>query len=198
MLILRQLSFLMAGRPLFEEADATVPAGARVGVVGRNGAGKSTLFRLIRGELTADGGEIELPKAWRVGGVAQEAPARSDSLVEIVLEYDQERAALLAEAETATDPERIAELQTRLADIGAHSAEAAGRFDSKRLRVRCGGAGAAFLVVLRRLADARGAGRRALLGAGFCCCLMSRPTISISKEPCGWRAFSPGIRARCC
>ncbi|MCI4663390.1 MAG: ABC-F family ATP-binding cassette domain-containing protein [Neomegalonema sp.] len=124
MLVLRQLSYIMAGRPLFEEADATIPAGARVGVVGRNGAGKSTLFRLIRGELTPDGGEIEAPKSWRVGGVAQEAPARDDSLVDIVLEYDQERAALLAEAETASDPTRIADIQTRLADIGAHSAEA--------------------------------------------------------------------------
>ncbi len=124
MLVLSRLSFTLAGTPLFDEAEARVPAGARVGVVGRNGAGKSTLFRLIRGELTPDGGEIALPKTWRVGGVDQEAPARPDSLVDIVLEYDVERADLLAEAETATDPERIAAVQTRLADIGAHSAEA--------------------------------------------------------------------------
>src|SRR6185295_13636972 len=37
---------------------------------------------------------------------------------------DKERTRLLAEAETASDPHRIAEIQTRLADIGAHGAPA--------------------------------------------------------------------------
>jgi ATP-binding cassette subfamily F protein 3 len=41
-----------------------------------------------------------------------------------VLAADTERARLMAEAETARDPHRIAEIQTRLADIDAHSAEA--------------------------------------------------------------------------
>ncbi len=124
MLTIRDLSFSMAGKPLFEGASAQIPGGARVGLVGRNGTGKSTLFRLIRGELAPDRGEIELPPRARIGGVAQEVPAGPEALLDIVLAADAERAALLAEAETAEDPARIAEIQTRLTDIDAHSAEA--------------------------------------------------------------------------
>jgi ATP-binding cassette subfamily F protein 3 len=124
MLKLSELTYLIAGRPLFESASAQIPTGARIGLVGRNGSGKTTLFKLIRGELALDGGEISLPSRARIGGVAQEAPADDRSLLETVLAADTERAALMAEADTATDPTRIAEIQTRLIDIHAHSAEA--------------------------------------------------------------------------
>lgn len=123
MLRIDDISFSIEGRPLFEGASAVIPAGHKVGLVGPNGAGKTTLFRLIRGELTLDGGEISMPERARIGGVAQEAPANAMSLIDTVLEADTERAALMAEAETATDPHRIAEVQTRLADIDAWSAE---------------------------------------------------------------------------
>ncbi|MGR3794402.1 ABC-F family ATP-binding cassette domain-containing protein [Vannielia sp. SX4] len=124
MLRISDISFAMEGRPLFEHASATIPEGHKVGLVGRNGTGKTTLFRLIRGELALEGGDISYPTRARIGGVAQEAPATDDSLLTTVLAADTERAALLAEAETATDPHRIAEVQTRLADIDAWSAEA--------------------------------------------------------------------------
>ncbi len=124
MLSLRNITFLMEGRPLFEDASAVIPTGHKVGFVGRNGTGKTTLFRLIYGELSLDSGEIEIPRGARIGGVAQEVPSSSTSLIDTVLAADTERAALLAEAETATDPTRIAEIQTRLTDIDAHSAEA--------------------------------------------------------------------------
>jgi ATP-binding cassette, subfamily F, member 3 len=124
MLTIRNLGFSMAGRPLFEDASAAIPAGHKVGLVGRNGTGKTTLFRLIRGELAPDAGSIETPKRARIGGVDQEVPSGPTSLIDTVLAADTERAALMAEAETARDPHRIAEVQTRLADIDAHSAEA--------------------------------------------------------------------------
>jgi ATP-binding cassette subfamily F protein 3 len=123
MLRINDLSFNIDGRPLFEGASATIPTGHKVGLVGRNGAGKTTLFRLIRGELTLDGGKIELPARSRIGGVAQEVPSSGTSLLDTVLEADTERADLMREAETATDPARIAAVQTRLADIDAWSAE---------------------------------------------------------------------------
>ncbi|MCA1284757.1 ABC-F family ATP-binding cassette domain-containing protein [Salipiger bermudensis] len=123
MLRIDDISYSVEGRPLFEGASAVIPAGHKVGLVGPNGAGKTTLFRLIRGELTLDGGEIGMPERARIGGVAQEAPASDVSLIETVLAADVERAALMAEAETATDAHRIAEVQTRLADIDAWSAE---------------------------------------------------------------------------
>ena len=124
MLTVSDVTFTLAGKPLFQSASARVPDGAKVGVVGRNGTGKSTLFRLIEGALTPDQGEVVVRAGARIGGVAQEAPATGDSLLDTVLAADRERAALLAEAETARDPGRIAEIQTRLADIDAHSAEA--------------------------------------------------------------------------
>jgi ATP-binding cassette subfamily F protein 3 len=104
--------------------DLTVAAGTAVALVGRNGAGKSTLFRVITGDLGSESGTVSIPKAARIGQVAQEAPATEDALIEIVLAADKERTALVAEAETATDPHRIAEIQMRLVDIDAHSAEA--------------------------------------------------------------------------
>jgi ATP-binding cassette subfamily F protein 3 len=124
MLKISDITYSVEGRPLFEGASATIPAGHKVGLVGRNGTGKTTLFRLIRGELALEGGEIALPSRARIGGVAQEVPSSSTSLIDTVLAADTERAALLAEAETATDPHRIAEVQERLAAIDAWSAEA--------------------------------------------------------------------------
>ncbi|OCP36646.1 ABC-F family ATP-binding cassette domain-containing protein [Ensifer sp. LC163] len=118
------LSARIAGRLLIENASMTLPSGTKAGLVGRNGAGKSTLFRIITGEFASEAGTISLPKNARIGQVAQEAPGTEEPLIEIVLKADKERTALVAEAETATDPHRIAEIQTRLADIGAHSAEA--------------------------------------------------------------------------
>ena len=124
MLTIRDMGFSIAGKPLFAGASAQIPAGAHLGLVGRNGTGKTTLYRLILGELHPDHGEITLPPRARVGTVAQEAPGDDRTLIDTVLAADAERAALLAEAEIATDPARIAEVQMRLADIGAHSAEA--------------------------------------------------------------------------
>ncbi|PSH63541.1 ABC-F family ATP-binding cassette domain-containing protein [Phyllobacterium sophorae] len=124
MLILDDISVRMAGRLLIDHASLNLPSGTKAGLVGRNGAGKSTLFKVITGELHAETGDFFLPKNIRIGQVAQEAPGTEDSLIEIVLAADAERTTLLAEAETATDPHRIADIHIRLADIDAHSAEA--------------------------------------------------------------------------
>ena len=123
MLKIEDITYSVEGRPLFEGATATIPTGHKVGLVGRNGAGKTTLFRLIRGELALEGGTITLPQRARIGGVAQEVPSSETSLLDTVLAADTERAALMDEAETAHDPHRIAEIQARLADIDAWSAE---------------------------------------------------------------------------
>ncbi len=124
MLHVNDLSFAIEGRPLFDQATAAISDGWKIGFVGRNGSGKSTLFKLILGESHAVDDEISIRKGARIGAVAQEAPASAQSLIETVLEQDRERASLIAESETATDPHRIADIQTRLADIEAHSAEA--------------------------------------------------------------------------
>ena len=124
MLSFQDISIRLAGRLLIDHATVQITPGARVGLVGRNGTGKSTLFRAIRSELATESGSIAVPPRWRVGSLAQEAPDGPESLVEIVLKADLERDALLREADSAHDPHRIAEIQTRLVDIDAHSAPA--------------------------------------------------------------------------
>ena len=124
MLVIDDLTVRIAGRALLESASARITPGARVGLVGRNGTGKTTLFGVIAGDISPEHGSVELPPRWRIGRLAQEAPNGPESLLDVVLKAHGERNALLAEAETAQDPHRIAEIQTRLADIGAHAAPA--------------------------------------------------------------------------
>lgn len=122
MLHINDLTYRIEGKVILDRATAAIPPGHKVGLVGRNGAGKTTLLRLLKGEIAPDDGSISTPRNARIGHVAQEAPGGEDSLIEWVLAADTERASLLAEAETATDPHRIGEIQLRLTDIDAHSA----------------------------------------------------------------------------
>jgi ATP-binding cassette subfamily F protein 3 len=121
-LAIRDLTIRIAGRPLLEGAELMVDPGRKIGLVGRNGAGKSTLLRAITGQLQPDGGEIRLAARARMTHVAQEAPGGPQNLLDTVLEADTERAALLAELDTATDPARIGEIHDRLIAIRADSA----------------------------------------------------------------------------
>ena len=124
MLSISNLGFSIEGKPLFEECNLNIAGGHKVGFVGRNGTGKTTLFKLIEGTLEPDMGFIKVPKGAKIGGVAQEAPASDMSLLDTVMAADRELSALTKEAATATDSTRIAEIQLRLTDIEAHSAEA--------------------------------------------------------------------------
>jgi ATP-binding cassette, subfamily F, member 3 len=123
MLQIDNLVFNGWGRRFFDKASVKLPVGAKVGLVGRNGVGKSTLFKLILGELTCDGGEINLPKAARIAAVAQEHPASPMSLLDTILAADLEREALNAELETAP-PERMGDIYARLIEIDADRAPA--------------------------------------------------------------------------
>lgn len=123
MLLINDLTYRIGGRVLLEGASASLPTGHKVGLVGRNGTGKSTLLKLILGDLVPESGGASIPRNARIGTVAQEAPGGKETLLEVVMAGDIERGELLTEAETATDPTRIAEIQVRLADIEAYSAE---------------------------------------------------------------------------
>ena len=124
MINFKNISFSIGGVSLFEETSAFVPTGHKVGIVGRNGAGKTTLFKLIQKELIIDGGVIEIPRNFKVGSVAQEAPSTEETLLDTVLAADVERAELLRDSEIETDPNKIANIHIRLADIDAYSADA--------------------------------------------------------------------------
>lgn len=124
MINFKNISFSIGGVSLLEETSAFVPTGHKVGIVGRNGAGKTTLFKLIQKELIIDGGVIEIPRNFKVGSVAQEAPSTEETLLDTVLAADVERAELLKDSEIETDPNKIANIHIRLADIDAYSADA--------------------------------------------------------------------------
>ena len=173
MLRISDISYSVEGRPLLVGASATIPAGHKVGLVGRNGTGKTTLFKLIRGELVLEGGDISLPSRARIGGVAQEVPSSSTSLLNTVLEADTERTELLAEAETATDPTRISDIQTRLADIDAWSAEG-------RASTILKGLGFDAEAQLRPCSDFSGGWRMRVALAGV---LFAQPDLLLLDEP---------------
>lgn len=122
MLFINDLTYRVGGRTLLEKASLSVPAGHKVGLVGPNGTGKSTLFKLIAGELHADGGDITLLKGASLGMVRQDLPDDETPVIDVVLAFDTERADLLEEAETASDPERIGQIYERLEEIGAYDA----------------------------------------------------------------------------
>lgn len=124
MLTISGITVRLGGRTIIDRASATVPSGARVGLIGRNGAGKSTLIKVIIGQLEPDEGEIEMPRRTRIGYIAQEAPSGSASPFETVLAADTERARLLEEAEHCTDPDRLGEVHERLLAIDAYTAPA--------------------------------------------------------------------------
>lgn len=123
MLQINDLTFSAWGRPFLDRASVSLPPGAKVGLVGRNGVGKSTLFKLILGELAAGGDEITLPKQARIGSVDQEHPATPVSLLDTILEADEERHRLMSRLETA-EPEEMGEIWERLISIDAESAPA--------------------------------------------------------------------------
>jgi ATP-binding cassette subfamily F protein 3 len=173
MLVIEDLSVRIAGRLLIDSASARIPDGARVGLVGRNGTGKTSLFRVIAGELGAEQGLVRHGARERIGRLTQEAPSGSQSLIDTVLSADQERLALMAEAEHASDAHRIAEIQTRLADIGAHSAPA-------RAAAILSGLGFSHDAQQRACAEFSGGWRMRVSLASL---LFSQPDILLLDEP---------------
>src|SRR5437764_10328229 len=107
MLVIDNITVRIAGREILKAATANLPAGRRIGLVGRNGAGKSTLFKVILNQLHADDGTVSWPSAWRVGSVAQEAPGTDTSLLDTVLKADPEGLKLLAGAEHESGGHRL-------------------------------------------------------------------------------------------
>ncbi|MGH6987086.1 MAG: ABC-F family ATP-binding cassette domain-containing protein [Caulobacteraceae bacterium] len=172
MLRLSDLTFDAWGRRLFEHASAFIPAGAKVGLVGRNGSGKSTLFRLILSDLVPGEGAIDLPRGAIIGAVAQEHAASPLPLIETVLAADAERARLMAELETA-GPERIGEVWARLSEIGADRAPA------RAAEILCG-LGFSTADLPRPIAEFSGGWR---MRSAMAAALFSEPDLLLLDEP---------------
>lgn len=124
MLTINGLTVRLGGRTILDRASAAIPPGAHIGLIGRNGAGKSTLMKAIIGLIDPDEGSIDVPRRTRIGYIAQEAPAGSATPFETVLGADVERAGLIDESETCSDPHRLGDIHDRLLAIDAYTAPA--------------------------------------------------------------------------
>jgi ATP-binding cassette subfamily F protein 3 len=127
MIQLRNLTLARGAAPLIEGASLQIHPGWKVGLTGANGCGKSSFFALIRGELHADAGDLEMPASWAIAHVSQETPALPDAAIEFTLDGDEELRGVerrLTLAEAAHDGEQIALLHGRLQEIGGYAAKA--------------------------------------------------------------------------
>ncbi|RYY27137.1 MAG: ABC-F family ATP-binding cassette domain-containing protein [Sphingomonadales bacterium] len=122
MLNLTDITVRLGGRTIIDAATAKLPPRGKIGLIGRNGAGKTTLVKVIASQLEPDGGTMDMPKGARLGYLAQEAPSGETSPFETVLAADTERAELMIESETSTDPDRLGEVYDRLMAIDAYTA----------------------------------------------------------------------------
>ncbi|MFA5372391.1 MAG: ATP-binding cassette domain-containing protein, partial [Sideroxydans sp.] len=90
MLNIQNLTYLQDGNPLLQNVNLQAFAEQRIGLVGKNGCGKSTLFRLIRGELKPDGGDVSLQSGKTIAFVEQEIAHSDQAALEFVLDGDVE------------------------------------------------------------------------------------------------------------
>ncbi len=122
MLTVSNLTYKIGARTILDDCSINIMDGWKVGVIGLNGAGKSTLFKLIAGELQADGGIVSFPAKQHLGMVRQDIPETDTSLIDLVLAANEELAQLWKDTETETDPNKIAEIYEKLSDMDAYSA----------------------------------------------------------------------------
>ena len=127
MIELKNLTLQRGLKVLLDKASLTVNPGQRIGLIGKNGTGKSSLFALIKGEIMQDGGDILIPKHWKLAAVAQETPALEVSALDYVLQGDAELQSFqtaLNTAEAQNDGMKIAEYHAKLEEIDAYTAPA--------------------------------------------------------------------------
>jgi len=122
---LSQVSLRRGAKLLLEQTDLALNPGERAGLIGANGSGKTSLLALLRGELHADKGDVDLPRHWRIAHVAQETPALERPAVEYAIDGDTHLRNLqqrLVQAETTGNGNLIGELHAALADSDVYTA----------------------------------------------------------------------------
>ncbi|MFL7010410.1 ABC transporter ATP-binding protein [Enterovibrio norvegicus] len=127
MITLSDIQLLRGGKPLLNQASATIHPGDKVGLVGKNGCGKSTLFALLKDEMTLDAGSCNFPSGWQLAWVAQETPALERQAIEYVIDGDREYRELenmLRQAEIDDDGHKVAMLHDQIDAVGGYTIRA--------------------------------------------------------------------------
>ncbi|WP_447772399.1 ATP-binding cassette domain-containing protein [Pseudomonas kilonensis] len=130
MIRLQNLTLQRGPQRLLEDAELTLHAGHKAGLIGANGAGKSSLFALLRGELHPDSGDCLLPADWRIAHMRQEVDTLERLAVDYVLDGDLRLRQVqrdLAAAEAAHDGAAQARLHAELDSADGYTADARAR-----------------------------------------------------------------------
>jgi ATP-binding cassette subfamily F protein 3 len=130
MIRLQSLTLQRGPQRLLEDAELTLHAGHKAGLIGANGAGKSTLFALLLGELTPDSGDCLLPADWRIAHMRQEIDTLDRIAIDYVLDGDLRLRQVqhdLAAAEKAQDGAAQARLHAELDSADGYTADARAR-----------------------------------------------------------------------
>jgi ATP-binding cassette, subfamily F, member 3 len=126
MIVATNIEFIRGGKPLLENASATINPKQKVGLVGANGCGKSSFFTLLKQESQVDAGDLTIPHHWRLASVAQETPALDTNALQYVIDGDLEFRALqakLKQAEVEDNGTKIAEMHILLDNAGGYTIE---------------------------------------------------------------------------
>ena len=95
---LRDITLAFGGPPLFNGISLQIEAGDRLCLMGRNGSGKSTLLKLIGGELSPEGGDVQRLQGLKVAQLTQDLPhGLTGNVFDVVASGMGTVAALLAE-----------------------------------------------------------------------------------------------------
>jgi len=124
MITFSNIQLLRGVKPILDNASATIRPGEKIGLVGKNGCGKSTLFALIKGQLTLDAGNLNVPAQWELAWVNQETPALERAAIEYVIDGDREYRQVqadLAQAEKNDDGHKQALLHDKMDIIGGYT-----------------------------------------------------------------------------
>lgn len=123
MISFQKVSYTIRGRRLLNQVSFQISNNQHVGLVGRNGTGKSTIFKIIQGDLSADQGNVEVAKHWKVLAVNQEMPDGPITPLNYLMSQDKEAISLFKELEACEDPNRLGDIYERLIQIDAYSAQ---------------------------------------------------------------------------
>jgi len=114
MIDFQNVSKLLGGRDILNDASFRVNKGERIGFVGPNGSGKTTVFSMICGEMSPDKGEIIKPEKARIGILKQQLSFFKAE--EPLLEYVKQ-----ASGELPKIQERMGEIETQLTVVSDDS-----------------------------------------------------------------------------